>query len=191
MNTEKFIKQKSLNGADGVCCVAEARSAWRWWARHEGLGRSKPQCWGRWAAQEPLLLLSSPCTTGFCRGQKQCPLPVTLPFNLPWTSPASHLHLPRETLAKWLGKKIQRWVEEKLPSFLIPSFDTLIIFNTTWQLFVFSLNPFYIGQTFILLLFLKGRIFASHEIQVPAPQRRTVHGQIWAVFNFSRPIQPL
>lgn len=44
----------------------------------------------------------------------------------------------------------------------------------------------------MLLLFLKARIyFASHKIQVPAPQRRTVYGQISAVFHFSRPIQSL
>lgn len=42
---------------------------------------------------------------------------------------------------KMTGKN-QCWVEEKLPSSLIPLLHTLIIFNITWQLFVFSLNPF-------------------------------------------------
>lgn len=97
-------------------------------------GRSKRQSRGRWAVQDPLLLLSSPCTTGFCRGQKQCSSQSHSPSISPECRLLSHL-------AKWLGKNQSR-VEEKLPSSLIPWFHTLIIFNTTWQLFVFSLNPF-------------------------------------------------
>ena len=64
-------------------------------------------------------------------------------------------------------------------------------FNT-WQLFLFSLILFKIGQTFILFLFLKARnCFASCEIQVPVPQRTTVRGQIWAAVAFGEAdIQP-
>lgn len=67
------------------------------------------------------------------------------PSHTPLQSPPNLACLPSAS-ASWNPRKMtgknQCWAEEKLPSSLIPSFHTLIIFNTTWQLFVFSLNPF-------------------------------------------------
>lgn len=170
MNTEKFIKQKSLNAADGVFCVAQAQSAWRWWALHKADGQIKTAAPLDGAGPFAVVVLSTH------NSLMQGPETVFPQSHYP-VIPSDPRIFP-SAFVSWSPSKILEISVQgrsRTPQSLNAlTFHTLLVFNTAWQMLLFSWNLSTTGQTYILFLFLKaGNCSTSWEIQAPAPRHGT------------------